>query len=218
MGELRHVLHSQQFDRSFLDALFERAGEHRTRLANPGLLIEMLIPDFRGDLDCVQRVIEARPAVLAHNVETVERLQRTVRDPRANYAQSLAVLAAIHQRAPGIKTKSSIMLGLGETEDEVLETMRDLRAIGVDFLTIGQYLQPDQKKLKVEAFVHPERFQRLERDGLQMGFRYVASGPLVRSSYRAAEFFIAQALRAEQGGEARAPNRTMRLGEIPRGA
>jgi lipoic acid synthetase len=174
----------------------------RTQLANPDLLIEMLIPDFQGHLDCVQTVIDSRPAVLAHNVETVERLQKTVRDPRATYAQSLAVLAAIHERAPSIKTKSSIMLGLGETEAEVLETMRDLRAIGVDFLTIGQYLQPDKKKLKVESFVHPERFQRLEQEGLAMGFRYVASGPLVRSSYRAAEFFIGQALREERGGPA----------------
>jgi len=177
----------------------------RTRFANPHLLIEMLIPDFRGDLDCVQTVIDSAPAVLAHNVETVERLQGKVRDPRANYAQSLAVLAAIHERAPGIKTKSSIMLGLGETQDEVIETMRDLRAIGVDFLTIGQYLQPDKKKLKVEAFIGPERFQRLEREGMEMGFRYVASGPLVRSSYRAAEFYIAQALRNDRDGKARLP-------------
>ena len=177
----------------------------RTRLANPALLIEMLIPDFRGDLDCVQTVIDARPAVLAHNIETVERLQGAVRDPRAGYAQSLAVLAAIRARAPEIKTKSSIMLGLGEREEEVLETMRDLRAIGCDFLTIGQYLQPDKKKLKVEAFIHPERFQRLEAEGLKLGFRYVASGPLVRSSYRAAEFYIAQALRGSRAGGAGVP-------------
>ena len=170
----------------------------RTQLANPALLIEMLMPDFRGDLDCVQTVIDSRPAVLAHNIETVERLQARVRDPRAHYAQSLAVLAAIRERAPEMKTKSSIMLGLGETEEEVLEAMRDLRAIGVDFLTIGQYLQPDKKKLKVEAFIHPDRFQRLEREGLALGFRYVAAGPLVRSSYRAAEYYIAQAIRGER--------------------
>jgi lipoic acid synthetase len=172
----------------------------RTRLANPGLLVEMLIPDFRGDLACIQTVIDSAPAVLAHNIETVERLTPKVRDPRARYEQSLAVLAAIRRLAPGIKTKSSIMLGLGETEAEVLEALRDLRAVGVDFLTIGQYLQPDKKKLNVEEFVHPERFKRLEEEGLALGFRYVASGPLVRSSYRAAEFYIAQALRTDDTG------------------
>ena len=170
----------------------------RTQLANPELLIEILIPDFMGDMDCVRTVLEARPAVLAHNVETVERLQSKVRDPRANYGQSLAVLSYAKARAPEIRTKSSLMLGLGESEAEVIETMGDLRAIGVDFLTLGQYLQPDRKKLSVEAFVHPERFQVLERVGMDLGFRYVPAGPLVRSSYRAAEFFIAQSLREER--------------------
>jgi lipoic acid synthetase len=172
----------------------------RTRLANPGLLVEMLIPDFRGDLACVQTVIDSQPAVLAHNIETVERLTPKVRDPRARYGQSLAVLAAIRKRAPALKTKSSIMLGLGETAAEVSETLRDLRAVGVDFLTIGQYLQPDRKKLNVEEFIHPDRFKHFEQEGMAMGFRYVASGPLVRSSYRAAEFYIAQALREESAG------------------
>jgi lipoic acid synthetase len=176
----------------------------RTRLANPGLLVEMLIPDFRGDLDRLQTVIDSAPAVLAHNIETVRRLTPQVRDPRAGYDQSLAVLNAIRERAPGIRSKSSIMLGLGETEAEVTETLRDLRAVGVEFLTIGQYLQPDKKKLRVEAFVPPERFRRLEQEGLALGFRYVASGPLVRSSYRAAEFYIAQALRADAVDRARA--------------
>lgn len=165
------------------------------RQASPELLIEVLIPDFMGVTECVQTVIDAAPAVIAHNVETVERLQEIVRDPRANYAQSLEVLATVRRQAPHIKTKSSLMLGLGESEAEVLAAMRDLRAVGTEFLTLGQYLQPHRRKLKVREFIAPERFQALERAGLEMGFRYVAAGPLVRSSYRAAEFYIAQALR-----------------------
>ena len=162
--------------------------------ASPALLIEVLIPDFRGDAALVDLVIAAQPAVIAHNLETVRRLQKTVRDPRAGYDQSLAVLAHVRRAAPGIPTKSSLMLGLGETEAEMLEAMADLRAVGVDFLTLGQYLQPDKRKLQVTEYVPPERFKALEARGLAMGFRYVAAGPLVRSSYRAAEFFIAQAL------------------------
>ncbi len=167
----------------------------RTQLANPNLLIEVLIPDFRGDTACLERVIAAKPAVLAHNVETVPRLTPTVRDPRAGFDQSLGVLAHAKHVAPEMRTKSSLMLGLGEREDEVLESMRALRGVGVDFLTLGQYLQPDKWNLPVVEYVRPERFKTLEQAGLAMGFRYVASGPLVRSSYRAAEFFIAQDLR-----------------------
>ncbi len=191
----------------------------RTQLANPELLIEVLIPDFRGDEACLERVIAARPAVLAHNVETVPRLTPSVRDPRAGFEQSLRVLdyarrasgkqpAAHHDAAhgsaappehpagrPALRTKSSLMLGLGEREDEVLDGMRALRSVDVDFLTLGQYLQPDRWNLPVVEYIRPERFKALEQEGLAMGFRYVASGPLVRSSYRAAEFFIAQDLR-----------------------
>jgi lipoic acid synthetase len=138
--------------------------------------------------------------VLAHNVETVERLTPAVRDPRAGFAQSLRVL----ERAKGIaardgqalRTKSSLMLGLGEREDEVADSMRALRGVGVDFLTLGQYLQPDRWNLPVVEYIRPAQFKALEQAGLALGFRYVASGPLVRSSYRAAEFFIAQDLRA----------------------
>lgn len=172
----------------------------RSRLASPHLLIEVLIPDFRGDPECLERVIRARPAVIAHNVETVERLTPIVRDPRAGYRQSLAVLDHLRARAAElgvpIKTKSSLMLGLGETEAEVRQAMADLRAVGVDFLTLGQYLQPDAMKLKVVEYLPPERFKALEQEGLAMGFAYVAAGPLVRSSYRAAEFWIRQHLRS----------------------
>ena len=174
----------------------------RTQIANPRLLIEVLIPDFRGDEACLDRVLAARPAVLAHNVETVPRLTPSVRDARAGFEQSLRVLdyskwAGFPARGTGaaLRTKSSLMLGLGETGAEVLESMRALRSVGVDFLTLGQYLQPDKWNLPVVEYVPPERFQSLERQGLQMGFRYVAAGPLVRSSYRAAEFFIAQDVR-----------------------
>jgi lipoic acid synthetase len=174
----------------------------RAALASPGLLIEVLIPDFQGERACLDAIVAARPAVIAHNVETVERLTGTVRDPRAGYAQSLAVLRYLSERAAAerlpYKTKSSLMLGLGETAAEVERALRDVREAGVDFLTIGQYLQPDRKKLKVAEYVPPERFKELEAAGLAMGFAYVASGPLVRSSYRAAEFYIARQLRAEK--------------------
>jgi len=167
------------------------------RRASPELLVEVLIPDFMGVLPLVQTVMDAGPAVLAHNVETVERLQGIVRDPRAGYAQSLAVLAYAHREGGGLKTKSSIMLGLGESEAEVLRTMAELREVGVDFLTLGQYLQPDRRKLRVVEFIAPERFRALEQAGLEMGFGYVAAGPLVRSSYRAAEFYISRAIREQ---------------------
>jgi lipoic acid synthetase len=167
------------------------------REASPELLVEVLIPDFMGEMAHVRTVIDAAPAVLAHNVETVERLQPYVRDPRAGYRQSLDVLAYARASAPRLKTKSSLMLGFGESEAEVREAMGDLRAAGVDFLTLGQYLQPDRRKLKVREFIAPERFKALEQAGLEMGFAYVAAGPLVRSSYRAAEFYISRALREE---------------------
>ena len=170
----------------------------RSLLASPELLVEVLIPDFQGQHALIDQIIAARPAVIAHNVETVERLTSKVRDPRASYQQSLDVLDYIKQQDPKHHTKSSLMVGVGETEEEMLQAMEDLRNVGVDFLTIGQYLQPDRRNLKVEAFVPPEQFKAYETKGLEMGFRYVASGPLVRSSYRAAEFFIAQQLKKER--------------------
>ena len=166
-----------------------------TQRACPEMLIEMLMPDFQGNTELVQQVINARPAVLAHNLETVRSLTLKVRDSRASYDQSLDVLRYIKQKSPGTYTKSSLMLGVGESHTETLQAMKDLRDVGVDFLTIGQYLQPSKKHLKVEKFVPPEEFDELILLGDKMGFEYVASGPLVRSSYKAAEFYIERKIR-----------------------
>jgi len=168
------------------------------RRASPSTMIEVLIPDFQGDEGDLAKVVAARPDVLAHNVECVERLTGTVRDPRAGYQQSLDVLAAIKRLDPARPTKSSLMVGVGETEDEMLDAMRDLRDVGCDFLTVGQYLQPTAKHLKVTRFVHPDEFTRYEALGRELGFLYVASGPLVRSSYKAGEFFIRQHLEKQR--------------------
>ena len=162
------------------------------------MLVEALIPDFQGDLEAVRRVVESGVDVLDHNVETVERLQGTVRDRRANYAQSLAVLRGAKTMREGLYTKSSIMLGLGETRDEILQTMRDLRANDVDILTLGQYLRPSDWHLVVHEYVPPETFDELRDIGDSMGFAYVAAGPLVRSSYRAGEFFMEKVIRARR--------------------
>ena len=162
---------------------------------DPDLLVEALIPDFRGDLEAVRTVVEAGPDVLDHNLETVRRLQATVRDPRAGYEQSLGVLRGAKALRPGLFTKSSLMLGLGEARKEILEAMRDLRANGVDLLTLGQYLRPSEWHLPVQEYVSPEAFDELRTAGEAMGFRYVAAGPLVRSSYRAGEFFVEKVLR-----------------------
>jgi lipoyl synthase len=157
------------------------------RRAAPETLVEVLTPDFQGSREALQMIIDAQPTVAAHNVETVERLTPRVRDRRATYRQSLDVLE-FYKRG-GMRTKSSIMLGLGETRDEVIAAMRDLRSVGCDILTLGQYLRPSEKHLAVEEFVPPEVFSRLEREGLALGFRFVAAGPLVRSSYKAGEYF-----------------------------
>jgi len=169
---------------------------------SPSTRVEILIPDFRGDPSLVAVVANSGAEVLAHNIETVRRLTRTVRDGRCGYDQSLSVLRQIKASRPGLLSKSSIMVGLGESEDEVLECMQDLRAADVDFLTLGQYLRPSLKHIAVEEYVSPQTFDRYAQAGRSMGFRYVASGPLVRSSYRAGEFFINQALDdAEAGAE-----------------
>lgn len=169
------------------------------RARNPKTLVEVLIPDFRGRLDLLEIVLDAGPDVLAHNVECVPRLQSKVRDPRANWEQSIRILEGAKSFAPGQLTKTSIQIGHGETEEEVVDTMRSLRASDVDFLTLGQYLRPTMSHLPVESFMPPEVFARLEAEGKAMGFKYVASGPLVRSSYKAGEFFIAQYLRGRSG-------------------
>ncbi len=162
----------------------------------PKTLIEVLIPDFRGRTDLLGILVASQPEVIAQNVETVERLTHPVRDAKAGYRQTLDILAAIKAIDPTRMTKSSIMVGLGETPTEMEATMRDLRAIDVDFLTIGQYLQPTPKHLPVHEFVTPETFVAYERLGLDLGFVHVASGPLVRSSYKAGEVYIAGHLRA----------------------
>jgi len=164
----------------------------------PEMIVEALIPDFQGDLAAVRSIVDAGVDVLDHNVETVERLQSKVRDPRANYRQSLRVLEGAKGMREGLFTKSSIMLGLGESEDEVVATMRDLRGVGVDILTLGQYLRPSSWHLAVEAYVPPEAFDRYREIGESMGFLYVASGPLVRSSYRAGEFFLEKVIRGRR--------------------
>ena len=157
---------------------------------NPGTLVEVLIPDFQGDLGNLRTVVEARPDVIAHNVETTLSLSPRVRDPRANYWQSLSVLRNVKKLGRRIYTKSSIMVGLGETEEEVTQAMVHLRQADVDFLTVGQYLRPSARHLKVVEYVSPKQFERYKEIGTSLGFRYVASGPLVRSSYRAGELFI----------------------------
>jgi lipoic acid synthetase len=154
------------------------------------VLVEALTPDFRGERELVAKVVAAKPDVFAHNIETVERLSRRVRDVRAGYKQSLRVLEMVKEIDPTRYTKSSIMLGLGEQKDEVMAALKDLRAVGCDVVTFGQYLQPTPRHLKVESFVAPEEFQEWQRLSEEMGFLYVASGPLVRSSYRAGEFFM----------------------------
>ena len=166
-----------------------------TQRTTPRLLIEMLMPDFRGEIELVQQIIDASPAVLAHNLETVRRLTPEVRDYRADYDQSLEVLRYLKNNCPEGYTKSSLMLGLGESRREILQAMDDMRDAGVDFLTIGQYLQPTRKHLKVLKFLHPDEFNELGQIGDQMGFDYVAAGPLVRSSYKAAEFYIERKIR-----------------------
>jgi len=150
----------------------------------PACNIEMLIPDFRGVSDCVQRVVETPLRVLAHNLETVPRLYRQVR-PGAVYEQSLCVLKMAKEFRPGILTKSGLMLGLGETRAELLQVFTDLRRQGCDILTLGQYLQPSPAQLPVQAFVTPREFDELRHAALPFGFRHVESGPVVRTSYHA---------------------------------
>lgn len=156
---------------------------------NPGTRVEVLIPDFNLNMDALRAVVSAGPDVVSHNLETVERLTPLVRDRRAGYDKSLGVLRAIKGINGNQVTKSGIMLGLGETRDEVLKAMRDLRGAGVDLLTIGQYLRPSgsPRHLPVARYVQPSEFQELRAIGLSMGFRAVAAGPMVRSSYRALE-------------------------------
>lgn len=162
---------------------------------NKDILVECLVPDFRGNRECIERIANSGLDVFAHNIETVERLTPFVRDPRAGYRQTLQVLRTAKEVNPDLITKSSIMLGLGETDQQVEQTMQDLREVGVECVTLGQYMQPTKRHLKVFEYVTPAKFKEWETRGNQMGFLYTASGPLVRSSYRAGEFFISSLLR-----------------------
>ena len=155
---------------------------NKIRELSPKTTLETLIPDFQGNKFQIQRIIDVRPEIVSHNIETVERLTKGVRI-QAKYDRSLGVLDYL--KFKGMKTKSGIMLGLGEKEEEVMRTMDDLRSVGVDIMTIGQYLQPTKKHLPVKDFVHPDVFKKYKDVGLSKGFRFVESGPLVRSSYHA---------------------------------
>ena len=154
------------------------------RSKSPGTTVEVLIPDFTGDPAALDAVLAERPEILNHNVETVERLYQRVR-PQARYPRSLEVLRRTKERAPDLVCKSGIMVGLGETRDEVVATMRDIAEQGTDVLTIGQYLRPSPMHLPIERYWSPEEFASLRDEGMTMGFRHVESGPLVRSSYHA---------------------------------
>lgn len=195
--ELRYVVLTM-VDR---DDLLDGGASHVARTVSalharqPDLLVETLVGDFVGRHRDVDVVLESAPDVFAHNVEVPRRLTPLIRDRRCSYDRSLDVLRHAKEAAPARLTKSSIMVGVGETDDEVLETLRDLRAAGVDVVTIGQYLRPTPKHASVERYVEPSRFAEYEQAASAMGFAFVASGPLVRSSYHAAEAFMAAVLR-----------------------
>ncbi|KUI55997.1 Lipoyl synthase, mitochondrial [Cytospora mali] len=175
----------------------------RIKAKKPTLLVEALTGDFRGDLDQVKVVADSGLDVYAHNVETVEGLTPYVRDRRATFRQSLKVLGEVKRlKGDDIITKTSIMLGLGETDEELWETMRELRKVGVDVVTFGQYMRPTKRHLKVEKYVTPEEFALWGQRALDMGFLYCASGPLVRSSYKAGEAFIENVLKKRAGEKA----------------
>lgn len=160
------------------------------KIRDSKVIVEVLIPDFKGDNEALDKIIEEEPEVIAHNVETIDRLTSKVRDKRATYTQSLNVLKRVKEINPKIFTKTSIMLGLGESEEEVIKAMHDLRNNNVDIVTFGQYLRPTKKHLPVIEYITPDKFKYYEQIGLDLGFIYVASGPLVRSSYKAGEYFL----------------------------
>jgi lipoic acid synthetase len=154
---------------------------------NPDCAVEVLIPDFQGSEEALQAVMDARPEILNHNIETVPRVFRRVRPGRSKYQTSIELLRRAKQMAPDGLTKSGLMVGLGESREEVLGTMRDLRDAGVDILTVGQYLRPTPKHVPIDRYYHPDEFAALRQEGFAMGFSHVESGPLVRSSYHAHE-------------------------------
>lgn len=159
--------------------------------------VEALVPDFQGNLSSVEQVASSGLDIFAHNVETVEALQKRVRDYRAGYSQSLGVLEHA-KKANDVITKTSLMLGLGETDAQVFQSMQDIRSAGVDVLTLGQYLRPSKRHMKVYEYVTPEKFQYWQEEGMKLGFLYVASGPLVRSSYKAGEIFLKNVLQEKK--------------------
>ena len=168
------------------------------KMLNPGVKVEVLIPDFRGDETAIRAVVEAGPDVLAHNIETVRRLTPIVRDWRAGYDQSLKVLRVAKELNPSLVTKSSILLGLGETFEEVVEAMEDLRGAGVDILVLSQYLRPSPKQLPVAKMYSLEEFKVLEEIAYKIGFSYVVAHPLARTSYKAKEAYM-EAIRRLKG-------------------
>jgi lipoic acid synthetase len=159
------------------------------KLAVPKCRVEVLIPDMNGDEKALKVVLGSKPEVLGHNIEVVRRLQGTVRDAHASYDRSIGLLERSKGIDPGTLTKSSIMLGIGETHDEVIEALQDLRDVNVDILTIGQYLRPGPDQIPVQRYVHPDEFEKLREKALEMGFRAVMAGPFVRSSYKAKEAY-----------------------------
>lgn len=183
------------------DELYDGGAIHLAECINaikqksPKVLIEMLAPDFEGKHSAIEAMVWTDLAVFAHNIETVERLSPEVRDPRASYEQSLDVLSYAKQLRPKLFTKSSIMVGFGESENEVIQTMADLRSARVDIVTIGQYLRPTMKHLPIHEYVRPETFDQYAAEARNLGFEFVASGPLVRSSYKAGELFVEGRLR-----------------------
>uniref|UniRef100_A0A6U3TFU4 Lipoyl synthase, mitochondrial n=1 Tax=Ditylum brightwellii TaxID=49249 RepID=A0A6U3TFU4_9STRA len=167
-----------------------RAVVKNLKKMNSDVIVEALTPDFRGELDLVELVATSGLDVYAHNIETVEKLQRRVRDRRAGYAQSMNVLSHVKKVNQNTLTKTSLMLGLGEADDDIRATLHDLRNIDVDVITFGQYLQPSRRHLPVKEYVTPEKYAEWQQEAEGLGFKYVASGPLVRSSYKAGEFFL----------------------------
>jgi len=165
------------------------------KLQNPSILVECLTPDFAGNLENVETVVESGLDVYAHNIETVERLTPFVRDKRATYRQTLSVLEHIKEKKPKLISKTSVMLGLGEKDEEIVRTMENLRGVGCDVITFGQYMQPTKRHLKVQEYVTPEKFKLWEEKAGELGFLYCASGPLVRSSYKAGEFYLKNILK-----------------------
>lgn len=192
------------------DDLEDQGSEHfrqvvqRLKEKKPDLLVEALTPDFQGNKEMIKAVATSGLDVYAHNVETVERLTPKVRDRRAGYRQSMDVLSYVKSLNSGCLTKTSIMLGLGEADKDVQQTLEDLRAVDCDVVTFGQYLQPTKRHLPVKEYVTPEKFEEWRIKADAMGFKYVASGPLVRSSYKAGEFFLKNYIQEQREQQAKA--------------